>query len=518
MTSQTPPYPYFNGITYNPSFFSSSSSTTGNYLNYPIAQGTETISTLYTSTIDSSTPSSAITLFGSQTANLTMATGITGGTIRLGPYTTGSIHIGNIDHQNNVINNASAPAAGSLGLGTLQTTGVLSIGTNTSRSGNINIGNGAGSTGSILIGTTTNTTTMNGLLLTQSGYLSGRSITLTYDTAILPFTLPITTNNIFMVTLTGSTPAGILTIPAGYYIGTKMFIKNVASCDVTISLQVILYQSTTITPSYLNLSLGGSFEGYYNGAYWIQTSMSKTAQDFTTLNLLTASGGITSSTGNFTTGGNITASTGGKMLSAYYDALADTTAGTTALRIGNNVVLGDIEIGNAQTTGDIKIGLSDASGALITIGTASTATTINGSLAITKQLTAPTTLATPSSTQLGYVNDATNGHTSVGTVSVNLASLSSIPIGSYMFWISYACDTWSIATMNLTLSLTYTNASGTPNILLLAVGPSTSTGGYICASMPGIIDFSGVGTIQLKGITSAGTVNCKNTIKILRVG
>ena len=79
MTSQTPPYPYFNGITYNPSFFSSSSSsTTGNYLNYPIAQGTETISTLYTSTIDSSTPSSAITLFGSQTANLTMATAVTG--------------------------------------------------------------------------------------------------------------------------------------------------------------------------------------------------------------------------------------------------------------------------------------------------------------------------------------------------------------------------------------------------------------------------------------------------------
>ena len=260
----------------------------------------------------------------------------------------------------------------------MQTTGVLSIGTNTSRSGNINIGNGAGSTGSILIGTTSNTTTMNGLLLTQSGYLSGRSITLTYDTAILPFTLPITTNNIFMVTLTGSTTGGILTVPAGYYIGTKMFIKNTASCDVSISLQVILYQNTTITSSNLNLSLGGSFEGYYTGAYWIQTSMSKTAQDFTTLNMLTASGGITSSTGNFTTGGNITTSTGGKMQSAYYDAIADTAAGTTALRIGNNVVLGDIEIGNAQTTGDIKIGQSDASGATITIGTASTATTING--------------------------------------------------------------------------------------------------------------------------------------------
>ena len=95
--------------------------------------------------------------------------------------------------------------------------------------------------------------------------------------------------------------------------------------------------------------------------------MSKTAQDLTTINLLTASGGITSSTGNFTTGGNITTSTGGKMQSAYYDAISDTTAGATALRSGNNAILGDIEIGNAQITGDIKIGLSDASGAIITI-------------------------------------------------------------------------------------------------------------------------------------------------------
>jgi hypothetical protein len=171
-----------------------------------------------------------------------------------------------------------------------------------------------------------------------------------------------------------------------------------ASCDVTISLPVILYQNTTVTPSYLNLSLGGSFEGYYNGAYWIQTSMSKTAQDFTTLNMLTASGGITSSTGNFTTGGNITASTGGKMQSAYYDAIADTAAGTTALRIGNNVVLGDIEIGNAQTTGDIKIGQSDVSGATITIGTASTTTTINGT----------TTMSIANSTDYSSTSGSTN--------------------------------------------------------------------------------------------------------------
>jgi hypothetical protein len=119
---------------------------------------------------------------------------------------------------------------------------------------------------------------------------------------------------------------------------------------------------------------------------------------------LTASGGITSSTGNFTTGGNITASTGGKMLSAYYDALTDTTAGTTALRIGNNVVLGDIEIGNAQTTGDIKIGQSDASGATITIGTASTATTINGTLTATGGI---------KTSSLDCVADASAGNTAL---------------------------------------------------------------------------------------------------------
>ena len=71
----------------------------------------------------------------------------------------------------------------------------------------------------------------------------------------------------------------------------------------------------------------------------------------------------------------------------YYDALADTSSGTTALRIGNNVILGDIEIGNAQTTGDIKIGQSDISGSTITIGTTNTATTINGSVATTNLLT-----------------------------------------------------------------------------------------------------------------------------------
>jgi hypothetical protein len=60
--ADTPPTYYFSGITFNPSFFTSSSSdyltkqTAKSYfLSYPKAQGTETISTLKASSIDSST-------------------------------------------------------------------------------------------------------------------------------------------------------------------------------------------------------------------------------------------------------------------------------------------------------------------------------------------------------------------------------------------------------------------------------------------------------------------------------
>ena len=117
MSAEIPPTDYFTGIKFNPDFYQSSSSdyltasTAKSYfLAYPTAQGTETITTLKTSSIDSATPTTAMTLLSNQTANLTMATSVTG-TIRLGAYTTTSTHIGNIDHQNNNINNASAPVA-----------------------------------------------------------------------------------------------------------------------------------------------------------------------------------------------------------------------------------------------------------------------------------------------------------------------------------------------------------------------------------------------------------------------
>ena len=59
MSSELPPTYYFTNITFNPSFYSSGSDNLtneeakNNYLTYPTAQGTETISTLNSSTITS---------------------------------------------------------------------------------------------------------------------------------------------------------------------------------------------------------------------------------------------------------------------------------------------------------------------------------------------------------------------------------------------------------------------------------------------------------------------------------
>ena len=46
------PSPSFSGIDFNPSFFPS---TTSDYVEFPVAQGTETFGTIYATTIDTPT-------------------------------------------------------------------------------------------------------------------------------------------------------------------------------------------------------------------------------------------------------------------------------------------------------------------------------------------------------------------------------------------------------------------------------------------------------------------------------
>jgi hypothetical protein len=178
------------------------------------------------------------------------------------------------------------------------------------------------------------------------------------------------------------------------------------------------------------------------------------------------------------------------------DAVADTAAGTTALKIGSNVLTGDIEIGNAQTTGDIKIGQSDTSGATITVGTSATATTINGTLTSTGLITASggltmggsnhITLTTatgtiPAINQLGYAivkgpSTATVTNTSTALVFANVISGPNAT-GTYMA--TYTVNTtgaWVGATSGY-ITFSYSQG-GTPSVTMLGTPPllSYSTG------------------------------------------
>ena len=101
--SETPPTYYFSGITFNPSFYTSDyiTNATGKkyFLSYPIAQGTETISTLIASTIKSGASNDTVNLFNN----------ITNGTIYLGNIigTTANL-MGNIEIGNDTNNSTSA--------------------------------------------------------------------------------------------------------------------------------------------------------------------------------------------------------------------------------------------------------------------------------------------------------------------------------------------------------------------------------------------------------------------------
>jgi len=75
--SETPPTYYFSGMTFNPDFYTSSTSTyitkvTGKkyFLSYPTAQGDETIDRIYTQNISSITPTENFNFLDSQTANI----------------------------------------------------------------------------------------------------------------------------------------------------------------------------------------------------------------------------------------------------------------------------------------------------------------------------------------------------------------------------------------------------------------------------------------------------------------
>lgn len=157
--SVPPPEFQFTGLFYNPEWWISTSVASGAltqsvantlYLRKTTTDSASALETfnagIKASDYDTITGGATQNMFTTQTANTNLFGNMGAGqTLKLGNQTTSqSVHCSKIDCNGTTINNATAPANGDLSIGSLQTgtLGVLNLGTNGSRTGDIFIGGG----------------------------------------------------------------------------------------------------------------------------------------------------------------------------------------------------------------------------------------------------------------------------------------------------------------------------------------------------------------------------------------
>ena len=308
--SEIPPTYYFSGITFNPTFYSSASSdyltaSTGKkiFLSYPTAQGTETITSLKSSSIE---PTSS---------TLDIAVLSTSSTVNIGTSTarTGSINIGN---------SATTGLGNNIGIGSaLSNTSIagkyveLAASTNgisLNTSGNMdliatayNIGTTLVSNTNINIGTTGKTTT------TINGNISlSQPITLP-TTAVTPASTQLGYCN--------NVNAGYLSVT--YYSTAAPWRQLASMTGIAIGVYIVsvTWGCDTFSPTTCN----------------IEFSMA-TTNGTSSLSFIAFGGGV--STGNYTTGStvgyaNITSSTGTLSLSGRTNAAGATVNAQTNIKI-----------------------------------------------------------------------------------------------------------------------------------------------------------------------------------------
>ena len=301
--SEIPPTYYFSGIKFNPSFYTSSSSdyltkqsAKSYFLSYPIAQGTETFSTLNCSVLN--TPS--------QTSNLDLGTNIVSGTISMGDVqVNGSILIGNNSNTDTQIkggtiklmNNTNVTGRlrsvyydslefdGFLAIAENQTSGVLEIANTSLRTGDIELAKNATS-GLLTLGSSTNTktsirggtiellndTTVSGSLTGTIGTLSGK---ISYETTGVAYTIPTTTiNQNYYLFCTGTTTYTI-TLPSVFTTNQIVHIRNGNSLAITLrtnELGTKIYPNgvaTVFTSTWGTFAANSAQNLYSNGTNWI---------------------------------------------------------------------------------------------------------------------------------------------------------------------------------------------------------------------------------------------------------
>ena len=180
MSSELPPTDYFTGISFNPDFYQSTSSdyltaSTGKsyFLSYPTAQGTETITTLKSSSIDSSSTTTNMAIASAQTSGVLNIASLPSrtGNINIGYSTSAPSGLGYNINMGNILSNTSIGgkyielAAASSGI-TISTSGTLdmiatayNMGTSLLSATNINIGTVAKTTTTIFGTLTSNNAT-----------------------------------------------------------------------------------------------------------------------------------------------------------------------------------------------------------------------------------------------------------------------------------------------------------------------------------------------------------------------
>jgi len=253
--------------------------------------------------------------------------------------------------------------------------------------------------------------------------------------------------------------------------------------------------------------------------------------DVQTTGVLNIGTGIRTTTGN---GGAINinttdnASNNAPMNIGGVNSAAVTTSATSRSNVslnGQRLWSNWISEASIRTGGSLT--LTSSNSAAVNIATESFSNIIMGASGTTKTLTIynalatplflPTTSVTPATTQLGYYTSFELAHTSVGTSITNLVTTgASIGIGRYMVVLTMMADTFSTSTSTITLSIVTTN--GTTDILLGAMGASSATGGYISNSITGYTSITTTsGTLQVRGISSVGTISVKTNIKFFRI-
>jgi len=230
--SEIPPTYYFSGITFNPDFYTSSSSTyitkiSGKkyFLSYPKAQGDETINRIYTQNISSITPTEAFNFLDTQTGNIYIGentTGTSGQIIKIGASALTNTKIGDLSIIANSINNATNSGTRGVKIADAQTASGadLDLGAHVDRSGDINIGTGnTSATPNINIGAVIGSIRAGATI--SIGKLTTNAITIGHSTAnitISSSTGSIKTPALSTGTFTASssiTANGGITIPSG---------------------------------------------------------------------------------------------------------------------------------------------------------------------------------------------------------------------------------------------------------------------------------------------------------------